>query len=134
MRTPKPPQRKLQRWRLAHHSTLASNIVLGPVLRLKRVLLEALKEQGVDLNVPPDGPAVRMVDQEIVRQQFYACTPAEGTPAQKTEFRRKRFNRAVDWAEDQLLIAVHEIGLVTYLRLSRPEETKENAGSELMRS
>ena len=101
------------------------------VLRLKRVLLEALKEQGVDLNVPPDGPAVRMVDQEIVRQQFYACTPAEGTPAQKTEFRRKRFNRAVDWAEDQLLIAVHEIGLVTYLRLSRPEETKENAGSEL---
>jgi hypothetical protein len=24
MRTPKPPQRKLQRWRLAHHSTLAS--------------------------------------------------------------------------------------------------------------
>src|SRR6516162_5960680 len=101
------------------------------VLRLKRVLLEALKEQGVDLNVPPDGPAVRMVDQEIVRQQFYACTPAEGTPAQKTEFRRKRFNRAVDWAEDQLLIAVHEIGLVTYLRLSRPDETKENAGSEL---
>ena len=101
------------------------------VLRLKRVLLGALKEQGVDLSVPPDGPVVRMVDQEIVRQQFYACTPTEGTPAQKTEFRRKRFNRAVDWAEDQLLIAVHEIGLVTYLRLSRPEETKENAGSEL---
>jgi len=101
------------------------------VLRLKRVLLEALKEQGLDLSVPPDGPVVRMVDQEIVRQQFYACTPAEGTPAQKTEFRRKRFNRAVDWAEDQLLIAVHEIGLVTYLRLSRPDETKENAGSEL---
>jgi hypothetical protein len=24
VRTPKPPQRKLQRWRLAHHSTLAS--------------------------------------------------------------------------------------------------------------
>jgi hypothetical protein len=101
------------------------------VLRLKRVLLEALKEQGVDLSVPPDGPVVRMVDQEIVRQQFYGCTPAEGTPAQKTEFRRKRFNRAVDWAEDQLLIAVHEIDLVTYLRLSRPEETEGNAGSEL---
>ena len=27
MRTPKPPQRKLQRWRLAHHSTLASRPV-----------------------------------------------------------------------------------------------------------
>src|SRR5262249_33104299 len=100
-------------------------------LRLKTVVLGALKEPGGGFRVPPDGPVVRIVDQEIVRQQFYACTPTEGTPAQKTEFRRKRFNRAVDWAEDQLLIAVHEIGLVTYLRLSRPEETKENAGSEL---
>ena len=48
-------------------------------------------------------------------------TPADGTPAQKGEFRRKRFNRAVDWAEDQQLIAVVEIDDVTYLRLIRPD-------------
>ena len=68
-----------------------------------------LADQGVELPIPPDGPLVRMVDQEIVREQFYAQTPADGTPAQKGEFRRKQFNRAVDWAEDQQLIAVEEI-------------------------
>jgi len=89
------------------------------VLRLKRVLYEELIEHGVELPIPPDGPVVRMVDQELVRERFYSCTPAEGTPAQKGEFRRKRFNRAVDWAEAQQLIAVHDIGPVTYLRLGR---------------
>ena len=90
-------------------------------LRLKRVLMSALADQGVELPIPPDGPLVRMIDQEIVRVQFYVQTPADGTPAQKGEFRRKRFNRAVDWAEDQQLIAVAEIDGITYLRLSRPE-------------
>ena len=91
------------------------------VLRLKRVLMGVLADQGVELPIPPDGPLVRMIDQEIVREQFYAHTPADGTPEQKGEFRRKRFNRAVDWAEDQQLIAVVEIDGITYLRLSRPE-------------
>ena len=90
-------------------------------LRLKRVLMGALADQGVELPIPPDGPLVRMIDQEIVREQFYVQTPADGTPAQKGEFRRKRFKRAVDWAEDQQLIAVEEIDDVTYLRLSRPD-------------
>ena len=53
------------------------------VLRLKRVLMEILADRGVDLPIPPDGPTVRMVDQEIVREQFYRHTPAEGTAAQK---------------------------------------------------
>jgi len=89
-------------------------------LRLKRVLMTILAEQGVDLPIPPDGPVVRMVDQKLVRKAFYACTPTEGdTPKQKGEFRRKRFSRALDWAEDQSLIAAHEIERVTYLRLSR---------------
>ena len=41
------------------------------VLRLKRVLMDILADRGVDLPIPPDGPTVRMVDQEIVREQFY---------------------------------------------------------------
>jgi hypothetical protein len=82
-----------------------------------------LAEQGINKPIPfPDGPMVRMVDQEIVRVEYYAHTPAEGTPEQKGEFRRKRFNRAVDWAEDQQLIAIMEIDGVTYLRLSHPEQ------------
>jgi hypothetical protein len=31
VRTPKPPQRKLQRWRLAHHSTRDNEAILSPV-------------------------------------------------------------------------------------------------------
>ena len=91
------------------------------VLRLKRVLMEILADRGVDLPIPPDGPVVRMVDQELVREQFYSRTPAEGTPAQKSEFRRKRFNRAVDWAEDQQLIGIGETNEVAYVWLARPE-------------
>jgi hypothetical protein len=91
------------------------------VLRLKRVLMAELAERGVDRPVGPDGPMVRMIDQEIVRGQFYLHTPAEGTPAQKGEFRRKQFNRAVDWAEHRQLIGIQEIGGVIYLRLTRPE-------------
>ena len=33
-------------------------------LRLKRVLMGALADQGVELPIPPDGPLVRMIDQE----------------------------------------------------------------------
>ena len=91
------------------------------VLRLKRVLMDVLADQGVELLIPPDGPLMRMVDQEIVRERFYAATLADGTPAQKGEYGRKRFKRAIDWAEDQQLIAVQEIDGITYLRLTPPD-------------
>jgi hypothetical protein len=96
------------------------------VLRLKRVLMAILAEQGVDLPIAPDGPVVRMVDQKMVRKAFYAATPAEGDgPKQKAEFRRKRFSRALDWAEDEQLIGVSEIDGVTYLWL-RPKSPDED--------
>jgi hypothetical protein len=90
------------------------------VLRLKRMLETALSENGIEQPIEPDGPAVRMVDQELVREAFYAGTPADGTPEQKGEFRRKRFNRALDWAEGRQLLVAHEIGGITFLRLNRP--------------
>jgi hypothetical protein len=73
-------------------------------------------------------PLVSMVDQEIVRERFYAGTPAEGTPEQKGKFRRKRFKRAIDWAEDQQLIAVKEIDGITYLRLTLPDPEQGKDG------
>ena len=98
------------------------------VLRLKRVLMAILADQGVDLPTGPDGPVVRMVDQEIVREEFYSHTSAEGTPKQKRQLRSLQFKRALGWAEDQQLIGIEEIDGVTYLRLSRPdrEEEEEN--------
>jgi hypothetical protein len=85
-----------------------------------------LAEQGLDLPIASDGPTVRMVDQERVRKAFYASTPAEGdSPKQKAEFRRKRFSRSRDWAEDEQLIGVSEIDGVTYLWL-RPKSPDED--------
>ena len=100
------------------------------VLRLKRVLMTILAEQGVNLSIPPDGPTVRMVDQELVRKDFYASTPAEGTSKQKRQFRYAQFKRALDWAEQEQLIAIGEIGEVTYIWLTRPdpEDTEEDQG------
>jgi hypothetical protein len=91
-------------------------------LRLKRVLMAQLAERGVDLSVSPDGPLVRMIDQEIVRTEYYAHTPADGTPDQKRKARYMQFNRALAWAEDRQLVGVEEIDDVTYLRLTRPDQ------------
>ena len=101
------------------------------VLRLKRVLMAELADHGVDLPIPPDGPIVRMITQEIVRQRFYVQTPADGTPKQKADFRRQRFFRALGWAEDQELIGTGEIGGVDYIWLARlyPEDD-EPGGDE----
>ena len=96
------------------------------VLRLKRVLMSAMAEHGVERQIPPDGPAVWMIDQEVVRGLYYAQTPAEGTPKQKTDARRVQFKRALDWAEAQQLIASHEIDGVVYLRLCSHEAGEPN--------
>jgi len=96
-------------------------------LRLKRVLMTILAEQGADLSIPPDGPVVRMVDQKLVRKAFYACTPAEGTPEQMGRFRRQKFLAALDWAEQQQLIGAGEVNELSYLWLARvePEDEQE---------
>jgi hypothetical protein len=96
-------------------------------LRLKRVLMTILAEQGIDLPIPPDGPVVRMVDQQVVRKAFYACTPADGTPEQKGRFRRQKFLAALDWAEQNQLIGAGEVDEVSYLWLARmePEDDQE---------
>ena len=95
------------------------------VLRLKRVLMEILADQGVDLPIPPDGPTLRMVDKDLVQERFYSRTPVEGTPKQKRQLRFLQFKRALGWAEDQQLIGIEEIDGVTYLRLSRPDREED---------
>jgi hypothetical protein len=97
------------------------------VLRLKRILMGILAEKGVELPITPGGPEVRMVDQEIVREQFYMQTLAEGTPEQKGRFRRQRYLSALDWADRKRLIGVVEIGGLTYLYLLNPQAEAEEA-------
>jgi hypothetical protein len=99
-------------------------------LRLKKVLMSVLADEGVELSIPPDGPIVRMVDQEIIRREFYARTPVEGTTKQKGDLRRQQFNRALSWAEAEELIAIGEIGEITYLWLMPQEPDNEEEDDE----
>jgi hypothetical protein len=57
---------------------------------------------------------------------FYACTPADGTPKQKTKFRLQKFHRALDWAEDNRLIGIGDIEDCTYIWLTRPDNEPED--------
>ena len=84
-----------------------------------------MAEHGVEREIPPGGQ--RQDDRpEVVRGLYYAQTPAEGTPKQKTDARRVQFKRALDWAEAQQLIASHEIDGVVYLRLCSHEAGEPN--------
>jgi hypothetical protein len=62
------------------------------MLLLKRVLMAKLAEYGVRLEELTSGElTVRGTDKELVREEFYQQTPADGAKRQKQEFRRKRF-------------------------------------------
>jgi hypothetical protein len=99
------------------------------VTRLKRELEAALADHGVELSIPPDGPVVRMVDQELVRQQFYIHTPADGSLEQKGSLRRQKFLRALEWAQHKQLIGIQDIDGISYLWLTRPDqETDQEEG------
>jgi hypothetical protein len=97
-------------------------------LRLKRVLMTILAEQGLDLPITPDGPVVRMVDQKVVRKAFYVCTVADGTSKQQRQARHTQFKSALNWAEQNRLIGVGEIGDVTYLWLAGPDFDEDTEG------
>jgi hypothetical protein len=100
-------------------------------VRLQRVLMSVLAEHGVDLAIAPNGPIVRMVDQEIAREKFYDKTRApDGTSQQKAEFRQKQFRRALNWAEEHGLIDSQEQDGITYLWLTRPEPADPDSSDE----
>lgn len=96
------------------------------MLLLKRVLMAKLAEHGVVLELTTGGPAVRGIDQELVREEFYQQTPADGTERQKQDFRRKRLARTVNRAIEKRLIGMREIGAVTYLWLLPNQPSEED--------
>jgi hypothetical protein len=93
------------------------------MLLLKRVMMAKLAAEGCEL---PLEPPVRGIDREIVRTEFYAQTPVDGTEHQKQGIRRKRFNRALERACEKQLVGIREIGTITYLwlQLAQPNENE----------
>src|SRR5262249_26458720 len=92
------------------------------VLRLKRVLMSILAEQGTDLPIAPDGPVVRMVDQNALRAAFYSATPVAQAAKQARRARHAQFKAALAWAEQERLIGIGEVEEVPYAWLNKPGE------------
>jgi hypothetical protein len=86
------------------------------MLLLKRVLMAKLAEHGVELSIS-DELTIRGIDQELVREEFYQQTLADGPQRHKQDSRRKRFTRAINRAIERQLIGMREIGDITYLWL-----------------
>ena len=89
---------------------------------LRQALMNTLVDCGKDIRPWADGPTVRAVDLEVVRDQFYKGHPAaEATDAAgKKSARQKAFKRAVEDARASNLIGSWEIEGVTYVWLVAP--------------
>jgi hypothetical protein len=85
---------------------------------LRQTLMNILVDCGSEQRPFVDGPAVRAVDLELVRTEFYRSYPAEGDAKTKKATRRQAFNRAVNAAQQKGLIGVREMGTVMYVWLA----------------
>jgi RecA-family ATPase len=89
---------------------------------LRQAMMNVLVDHGREQRPFADGPLVRAVDIEVVRQEFYRSYPAEGDATTKQAIRQKAFRRALVAAQEQNLVGVREVGTVTLVWLIRPEE------------
>jgi hypothetical protein len=94
------------------------------MLLLKRVLMAKLAAAGVELL---GEPRIRAIDREIVREEFFLQTPADGTERQKQNFRHRRFIRALDRAIEKQLVECREFGSIAYLWLlpQQPQQPEQ---------
>ena len=89
---------------------------------LRQALMNVLVDHGRDTRPFPDGPSVRGVDVDIVRQEFYRSYLAEGdTEAKKQDARKKAFSRASKDAQAKALIQMRVIEGATVVWLTTPE-------------
>jgi hypothetical protein len=82
---------------------------------LRRAMMKLLADHGIERAGEPGFAAARVIIEELVREEFYASTVAEGTAEQKLGSKRKQFRRVRDRAEQQGLIGRREIDGQVYL-------------------
>jgi hypothetical protein len=73
----------------------------GAARKLRQALMTVLIEHGQELRPWRDGPSVRAVRQDLVRQEFdriYSPSSAANTPRARADAKRKAFDRAMDAA------------------------------------
>jgi AAA domain len=90
---------------------------------LRRTLMGVLADHGSERQPYPDGPVMRCVNVDIVRNEFYRAYPAEGGEQAKQAARQRAFHRAIHKARDDDLIGVREIDEITYVWLIRLQDS-----------
>lgn len=88
---------------------------------LMSALRQSLLDFGRDERVFADGPILRVVDRERVRENFCANTSADGTTQQIASRRRQAWKRASDTAESQGHIKCYEKNGVQLMWLLKEE-------------
>jgi hypothetical protein len=84
-------------------------------LGLRKAMMNTLAELGRETRPYPDGPVVRVIDLELVRQEFYRDYPS---PDPGT--RRRAFNRALEAAKRDDLIGSRDSGGSMLIWLVQP--------------
>jgi hypothetical protein len=120
---PPPGQAKPETdpWQDSRQSDRRQALVL-----LRRVLMAVLTDKGTPQQIEPNGPTRQAVDRRILRTEFCTQVAADGTPEQKRDFRKKKFQRALDHAQEKGLVGIREIGAVTYVWLTTPDRGDED--------
>jgi hypothetical protein len=108
-------------WQDSRQSDTRQALVL-----LRRVLMAVLADKGTPQQLEPDSPTRQAVDLRILRTEFCAQVAADGTPEQKRDFRKKKFRRALDHAQEKGLVGIREIGALTYVWLTTPDRGDED--------
>jgi hypothetical protein len=87
---------------------------------LRQVLMTMLADAGFDARPFADGPVVRAVNIDLIRNEFYRQYPADGDERQKVTTRRQAFYRAVKDAQAKGLVTTREVEGVQLIWLTRP--------------
>jgi AAA domain len=102
-----------------------------PLKTLRRALMAVLADAGKEYEPQAGEPAVRAVDLEFVRTDFYKSYYVDGdNQARKQAAKQKAFNRAINSAQARGLIGIDEDDLGrTTIWFAHPEDAKGTWGS-----
>jgi hypothetical protein len=90
---------------------------------LRQTIMNLMVDCGTEVQPWANAPTVRALDVELVKRDFYKSYLADGeTEKAKRDARWRAFKRATDDAQGKGLIAVRELGGITYLWLVDPNE------------
>jgi hypothetical protein len=108
-------------WLSAQQGTPAEQRWTPSMQVLRRVLATVLVDHGQDITPFADGPIVSACDVELVRAEFYRAYPADGTEQQRSEVRRRQFNRSIRDAVQRSLVVTREIGARQWIWFAKLE-------------